>query len=114
MEIKKSLENKFNTSLANLTGSPIREFDRFASSIDGIIKLTLGEPDFDTAEEIKEALFSIPDNKSPGPDGFSSDFFKHSWWVVGAEIIDAVKKFFGIGKMSKQVNFKLQLIIEKC
>ena len=27
MEIKKSLENKFNTSLANLTGSPIREFD---------------------------------------------------------------------------------------
>ena len=47
MEIKKSLENKFNTSLANLTGSPIREFDRFASSIDGIIKLTLGEPDFD-------------------------------------------------------------------
>ena len=55
MEIKKSLENKFNTSLANLTGSPIREFDRFASSIDGIIKLTLGEPDFDTAEEIKEA-----------------------------------------------------------
>ena len=43
MEIKKSLENKFNTSLANLTGSPIREFDRFASSIDGIIKLTLGD-----------------------------------------------------------------------
>ena len=50
MEIKKSLENKFNTSLANLTGSPIREFDRYASSIEGIIKLTLGEPAFDTAE----------------------------------------------------------------
>jgi len=55
MEIKKSLENKFNTSLANLTGSPIREFDAFASTIEGIIKLTLGEPDFDTAEEVKEA-----------------------------------------------------------
>ena len=62
MEIKKSLENKFNTSLANLTGSPIREFDRFASSIDGIIKLTLGEPDFDTAEEIKEAAKRALDN----------------------------------------------------
>ena len=62
MEIKKSLENKFNTSLANLTGSPIREFDRFASSIDGIIKLTLGEPDFDTAEEIKEAAKLALDN----------------------------------------------------
>lgn len=62
MEIKKSLENKFNTSLANLTGSPIREFDRYASSIEGIIKLTLGEPDFDTAEGIKEAAKRALDN----------------------------------------------------
>ena len=62
MEIKKSLENKFNTSLANLTGSPIREFDRYASSIEGIIKLTLGEPDFDTAEEVKEAAKRALDN----------------------------------------------------
>ena len=62
MEIKKSLENKFNTSLANLTGSPIREFDAFASTIEGIIKLTLGEPDFDTAEEVKEAAKVALDN----------------------------------------------------
>ena len=62
MDIKKSLENKFNTSLANLTGSPIREFDAFASTIEGIIKLTLGEPDFDTAEEIKEAAKQALDN----------------------------------------------------
>jgi len=26
--------------------------------------------------EIKEAIFSIPNAKSPGPDGFSSGFFK--------------------------------------
>ncbi|XP_074306394.1 uncharacterized protein LOC141641640 [Silene latifolia] len=28
--------------------------------------------------EINEALFSIGSDKSPGPDGFSSEFFKHS------------------------------------
>ncbi|KAJ6369366.1 hypothetical protein OIU78_001686, partial [Salix suchowensis] len=32
-----------------------------------------------TAEEIKAALFSIPDGKSPGPDGYTSCFFKKSW-----------------------------------
>ncbi|KAJ8424910.1 hypothetical protein Cgig2_001553 [Carnegiea gigantea] len=29
-----------------------------------------------TDQEIKQALFSIPDYKSPGPDGFNSGFFK--------------------------------------
>jgi len=31
-----------------------------------------------TDAEIKEALFSIPNHKSLGPDGFSSGFFKSS------------------------------------
>nr|XP_043612922.1 uncharacterized protein LOC122584908 [Erigeron canadensis] len=30
-------------------------------------------------EEIKKAMFSIGDNKAPGPDGFSSAFFKKTW-----------------------------------
>lgn len=29
-------------------------------------------------EEIKVALFSIPDNKAPGPDGYNALFFKKS------------------------------------
>lgn len=29
-----------------------------------------------TDEEIRKVLFSMPDNKSPGPDGFTSEFFK--------------------------------------
>ncbi|XP_074293102.1 uncharacterized protein LOC141620021 [Silene latifolia] len=31
-----------------------------------------------TQQEIKEAIFSIPDHKAPGLDGFSSSFFKDS------------------------------------
>ena len=29
-----------------------------------------------TDAEIKEALFDIEDNKAPGPDGFTSKFYK--------------------------------------
>jgi len=36
-----------------------------------------------TDQEIKIALFSIPNIKSPGPDGFSSGYFKATWHITG-------------------------------
>jgi hypothetical protein len=45
-------------------------------------------------EDIKKALFSIGDHKSPGPDGYSSFFFKNSWDVVGQDLCAAVQDFF--------------------
>ncbi|GFY86445.1 hypothetical protein Acr_05g0000840 [Actinidia rufa] len=36
-------------------------------------------------EEIKAALFDIGDDKAPGPDGYSSCFFKKSWSATGAD-----------------------------
>ncbi|KAL0439686.1 UNVERIFIED_CONTAM: hypothetical protein Slati_2451600 [Sesamum latifolium] len=32
-----------------------------------------------TREDIKTALFDIDEDKAPGPDGFSSGFFKAAW-----------------------------------
>ena len=32
-----------------------------------------------TDQDIKFAFFSIPNHKSPGPDGLSSGFYKHTW-----------------------------------
>jgi hypothetical protein len=45
-------------------------------------------------DDIKKALFSIGDAKSPGPDGYSSLFFKSSWDVVGQDLCATVQDFF--------------------
>ncbi|GJZ95658.1 retrovirus-related pol polyprotein from transposon TNT 1-94 [Tanacetum coccineum] len=49
-------------------------------------------------EEIKAALFSIDDDKAPGPDGFSSKLFKASWSIVGSEVSQAIKDYFSTGQ----------------
>lgn len=49
------MEIKMKSELDLIAPSAIRAFDEEVSSIEGIIKLTLGEPDFDTPEHIKEA-----------------------------------------------------------
>lgn len=45
-------------------------------------------------EEIKKVLFSMPSNKSPGPDGLTSEFFKAAWPIIGNDFIAAIKSFF--------------------
>ncbi|GJZ40645.1 protein LAZ1 [Tanacetum coccineum] len=43
-----------------------------------------------TNDEIKSAMFDIGDNKAPGPDGYTSAFFKQGWDVVGQECISKI------------------------
>ena len=33
-------------------------------------------------EQVKQAIFSIKSNKTPGPDGFGAGFFKHYWDLI--------------------------------
>lgn len=49
------LTNRFNKQVDKIAVSTIRQFDQEVSSIEGIIKLTLGEPDFNTPEHVKQA-----------------------------------------------------------
>ncbi|KAK4384399.1 hypothetical protein Sango_3064900 [Sesamum angolense] len=57
-----------------------------------------------TREEIKEAIFDIDEKSAPGPDGYTSAFFKSAWPVVGQAISEAICEFFRTGQLLKQVN----------
>ena len=62
---KKEILNRLNNNFAKLTPGGIREFDYQASAIPGIIKLTLGEPDFNVPAAMKQAAIdSINANDS--------------------------------------------------
>ncbi|XP_031260174.1 uncharacterized protein LOC116118323 [Pistacia vera] len=57
-----------------------------------------------TNDEVRIALFSIPDDKALGPDGFTSLFFKWAWDIIGTDFRDAVKHFFATNEMLRCVN----------
>nr|XP_018631977.1 uncharacterized protein LOC108947926 [Nicotiana tomentosiformis] len=66
-----------------------------------------------TIEEVKKAVFSIDINKSPGPDGYGSGFYRAAWRVIGKDITEAVLEFFQTGQLLKQINVTNIALIPK-
>ncbi|MDR3189856.1 MAG: aminotransferase class I/II-fold pyridoxal phosphate-dependent enzyme [Lactobacillaceae bacterium] len=61
-EVLPALNNLYNRQLASILPSPIRVIDAKFSKIPGMLKLTLGEPDFAVPEHIKAATKAAVDN----------------------------------------------------
>lgn len=64
-------------------------------------------------EEIKAAMWSIPDDKAPGLDGFNSGFYKAAWEIVGDDVTQAISHFFQTGKMPRSWNTSTITLIPK-
>ena len=48
------LTKRFNKNLNRIEVSLIRQFDQAISSIPGVLRLTLGEPDFTTPDHVRK------------------------------------------------------------
>ncbi|GJR89610.1 uncharacterized protein Tco_0213621 [Tanacetum coccineum] len=66
-----------------------------------------------TDAEVKAAMFSIGDNKSPGLDGYTSKFFKEAWECIGGDVCKAVQEFFTNGKLLKELNHTVLALLPK-
>lgn len=66
-----------------------------------------------SAEEIKYAMFPIAGSKSLGPDGFTAEFHKIHWDLIGHDIIEAIQSFFQTGFLLKEWNNTLLVMLHK-
>ena len=82
------LTKRFNKQLDKIQVSLIRQFDQAISEIPGVLRLTLGEPDFTTPDHIKEAAKRAIDQDQSYYTGMSglltlrqaaSDFVKEKY-----------------------------------
>ncbi|KAL2251044.1 UNVERIFIED_CONTAM: MOB kinase activator-like 1A [Sesamum indicum] len=63
--------------------------------------------------EVYDALLSISDDKAPGPNGYSACSFKLPWSLISENVTDTLLDFFLTGKMLKQINATLLVLIPK-
>ena len=66
-----------------------------------------------TVHKVKDTFFSLSRNKASGPDGYSSEFFKAAWSIIGLEVSQAVWEFFSLGCLLKQWNATTLVLIPK-
>nr|GEW30673.1 RNA-directed DNA polymerase, eukaryota [Tanacetum cinerariifolium] len=66
-----------------------------------------------TCDEIRKAVWNCGDNKSPGPDGYTFEFFKKYWDLVGSDFSEADEYFFINGAFSKGCNSSFVMLILK-
>ncbi|GJY44030.1 RNA-directed DNA polymerase, eukaryota [Tanacetum coccineum] len=66
-----------------------------------------------SSDEIRKAVWSCGENKSPGPDGFTFEFFRKYWDSIGPDMCVAVEWFFRHNSFAKGCNASFITLIPK-
>ena len=85
--LAKNLSTKINSKISSIPNPAIRSFNQKISTIPGIIKLTIGEPDLNTPEHIKRAAI----------DDINSDDSHYAPEAGKGKYLEAVSKYLAKG-----------------
>jgi hypothetical protein len=66
-----------------------------------------------TMEELKDVLFHFKKDKSPGPDGWTIDFFTFFFDLVGEDLLAMVEESRRLGSISGSINSIFLTLIPK-
>jgi hypothetical protein len=64
-------------------------------------------------QEIDQVINNLPTNKSPGPDGFNTDFVRKCWLVIAPEFYELCNKFFDGSICMHSINGSFVTLIPK-
>ena len=66
-----------------------------------------------SVEEIRDVVFNMEKNKSPGPDGFAVDFYQHFWEMLNTDL-KAILDDFHSGKVGlARLNYGIITLVLK-
>nr|GEZ43139.1 RNA-directed DNA polymerase, eukaryota [Tanacetum cinerariifolium] len=66
-----------------------------------------------SVEEIKVAVWDCGENKSPGPDGYTFEFYRHFWDLISIDFCAAITYFFDHGSFPRGGNSSFIALIPK-
>jgi hypothetical protein len=66
-----------------------------------------------TLKELTEAITAMARNKSPGPDGVLTEFFKVMWLVIGAEYLSMIQGAISNGLLPTGVTAGMIALLHK-
>ena len=66
-----------------------------------------------TIEECLQSLQSFKDNKSPGNDGLTVEFYKKFWGILGKLLVETLNCAFDHGELSNSQRQAIITVIEK-
>lgn len=84
-----------------ILGSSFERSSRFELSTLGLPSLNLSDLEtLFSEDEVWRTINSLPNDKAPGPDGFTVRFYKKTWGVIKHDILEAFNAFWAMDMRS--------------